>query len=72
MSTVEFIEEYLGIKLFDYQKKYLDFLDKHPKVEFIPRGRSSLIEINTLYEIVKMIIEQEEEEKNNDRIQKLV
>lgn len=48
MSTAEFVEEYLGIKLIQYQKDYMDYLDKYPDTKvLIPRGRG----IITAYEL---------------------
>ena len=40
MSTAEFVEEFLGIKLLDHQKAYIDYLDRHPDTRItMPRGR---------------------------------
>lgn len=40
MKTSEFVEEVLEIKLFDFQKDYMDYLDRHPDTKItIPRGR---------------------------------
>jgi hypothetical protein len=40
MSTAEFVEECLDIKLAQHQKDYMDYLDKHPDTKItIPRGR---------------------------------
>lgn len=41
MPTVKFIEEVLDIKLLDFQKDYLDYLDRHPDARVVlPRGRT--------------------------------
>lgn len=41
MSTAEYVEEFLGIKLLDYQKAYMDYLDEHPDARVVlPRGRT--------------------------------
>ena len=40
MKTSEFVEKHLGIKLLDFQKDYMDYLDKYPDTKImIPRGR---------------------------------
>ena len=40
MSTAEFVEEFLGIKLLDHQKAYIDYLDRHLDTRItMPRGR---------------------------------
>ena len=40
MSTAEFVEQLCDIKLTQYQKDYMDYLDKHPDTQItIPRGR---------------------------------
>lgn len=41
MRTSDFIEEVLDIKLLDFQKNYLDYLDRHPDAKIVlPRGRT--------------------------------
>lgn len=48
MSTTEFAEEYLGIKLTQCQKDYMDYLDRNPTYSImIPRS----IGFNTTYEL---------------------
>ena len=43
MSTAEFVEKFLGIKLFDFQKDYMDYLDRNPNAKVtIPRGRGMI------------------------------
>ena len=42
MDTVQFIENILDIKLLDYQKKMIEYIEEHPDCEIIfPRGRST-------------------------------
>lgn len=41
MDTVQFIEDTLDIKLLDYQKKMIKYVDEHPDCKIIvPRGRT--------------------------------
>ena len=43
MKTSEFIEKVLDIKLLGFQKKYLDYMDKHPDTKIVmPRGRTCI------------------------------
>ena len=68
MSTAEYLEECLGIKLFDIQKRYLDFLDNNPEAEIIiPRGRCRMMDLTTLYGVVRVAIEEIRKEEDNDR-----
>jgi len=40
MSTAEFVEQVCDIKLAQYQKDYMDYLDEHPDTKItIPRCR---------------------------------
>ena len=58
MSSAELIEQVCGIKLFDVQKQYLDFLDNNLEAKIvIPRGSSRMMDINTLYGVVRLAIE---------------
>lgn len=48
MSTAEYVEQVGEIKLTQYQKDYMDYLDKHPDTQInIPRGRGVI----TAYEL---------------------
>ncbi len=41
MRTADFIEDVLDTKLLDFQKDYLDYLDRHPDAKVVlPRGRT--------------------------------
>ena len=41
MKSSEFIERVLDIKLLDFQKDYLDYLDRHTDARVVlPRGRT--------------------------------
>ena len=53
-DIIEFIENVLDIKLKDYQKKYLQFLDKYKDSNYIPmrpRGDSKSILPLLIYKI---------------------
>jgi hypothetical protein len=40
MTTAEYVEQVCEIKLTQYQKDYMDYLDEHPDTKVtIPRGR---------------------------------
>jgi len=50
MDTVRFVEDLLDIKLLDYQKKMIEYFDKHPDCTIqIPRGRSTPSWIQAYY-----------------------
>lgn len=67
MSTAEFIEQVCDVKLFDVQKQYLDFLDNNPEAKItIPRGSSRLMDLNTLYGVVRVAIEPTRKEESDE------
>ena len=56
MKTTDFIEEVLDIKLFDFQKAYLDYLDRYPNTKIVlPRGitRITTFDLWVLAQIAK-------------------
>lgn len=43
MDMIEFMENMLDIKLLDYQKEMIEYIEEHPDYKIIfPRGRISL------------------------------
>lgn len=61
-DIVDFVEELLGIKLFDSQKQILKYLQKHPDAQIIMhRSSSSLMALL----IAKAIFESQKEERED-------
>ena len=60
MDIIDFVENVLGLKLLDYQKKLLIYVDEHPDCTIpIPRGRSTPCWIQAFiwYRLVKAMEE---------------
>lgn len=66
MDTVQFIEDMLDIKLLDYQKKMIKYIDEHPDCKIIfSRGRTSPRWFQA-YLICKAIREEQEKNEANN------
>lgn len=61
-DIVDFVEEFLGVKLFDSQKQMLKYLQKHPDAQIIMH-RSSSSPMKLL--IAKAIFESQKEERED-------
>lgn len=66
MKTSEYIENVLGLKLLNVQKDFCDYLDEHPDAKIVmPRMRSHMMDISTLYLLVNILCKGEMYDKNN-------
>ena len=60
MKTSEYIEQVMGIKLWNFQKDLCDYMDENPEARIIiPRGRSSMVDLTTLYLLVNVLCKEE-------------
>lgn len=55
MDGVQFIEEVVGVKLYDYQKDMIRYVEEHPGCKVMaPRGRARCFDLLGLYMFYKM------------------
>lgn len=65
MKTSEYIENVLGLELLNVQKDFCDYLDENPDAKIvIPRGRCRMMNLTTLYGVVRVATEEIRKEEN--------
>lgn len=66
MDIADFIEKVFNIKLFDYQKKYIRYIDTHPKCQIVMARSKTTPPWYISYLITKCILEEyKNEHKRN-------
>lgn len=67
-DIVDFVEEFLGVKLFDFQKQMLRYLQKHPDAQIIPLRQhfSSSLMVLLIAKAILFKAQKEESEEINE------
>lgn len=64
MDVIEFMEKVLGVKLLDYQKKFIRYIEEHPNCKIdMGRGSTRNNDLLITYFICKSILLGEKEKK---------
>lgn len=58
MDIVDFVEKVFDIKLLDYQKKYIRYIDAHPKCQIVMARSRTIPSWYMSYLITKCILEE--------------
>ena len=64
MDAIEFVEKVSGVKLLDYQKKLIRYIEEHPDCKIVMgRWRTRNYDFMTMYYICNSILNEKEKEE---------